>query len=251
LLAKNEIHTHFLKVSGEAAPGSAEGFSRRLPPEERGQYHRLGSEGRRWEFLWSRLFLRQVLSGYLGNDIWNLEFGDQDRGKPFLDGSGLQFNLSHTDGVIACSVGRHALGVDIEKIDVQARKSWTLIAERCFSPAEREYLGSRPDGSQAEAFFRMFTMKEAYVKALGCGLGLSLAGFTLPLPITELSQLKRFEIFTSVFERDYSFALAVENPTNDTLRRVFEVWDQNELVNLLNGADFPGHRPGKRDLIFN
>ena len=233
----HEIHVHFLRISGGLFREAAGELSLLLPPEERGRYHRLGLESRKQEFLWSRLFLRQVLSQTLGKDIWNQEFSYQDQGKPYLEASKEQFNLSHTEGAMVCSVGRHSLGIDIEKQDVRARRDWRLVANRYFSPAEKEHLESRPCESQPAVFFQLFTMKEAIVKALGRGIQYPLASFTLPLPVMEFSRLDGLEIFTSTFADIYNFALVVENPHDIQLQYVAHHWKAETLLKALRCHD--------------
>jgi 4'-phosphopantetheinyl transferase len=89
------------------------------------------------------------------------------------------FSLSHTRGLAAAAVtavGR--LGVDVERI---RRKTDALaLAERFFAPEEWEELAALPDsGRRREHFTRLWTFKEAYLKALGTGLGKGLGSFAV------------------------------------------------------------------------
>jgi 4'-phosphopantetheinyl transferase len=100
-------------------------------------------------------------------------FGEGAQGKPFLDapaaGRTLQFSLSHSGEValVAVSLGR-AVGVDVE--EVRPRVDLDGFADRYFSPRERDALARVPSGNRLRAFFEIWTLKEAYLKACGDGL---------------------------------------------------------------------------------
>ena len=92
------------------------------------------------------------------------------RGKPVLTGRpGIHFSLSHCPGLAACLVAPAVCGVDAEAI----RPLRARVLRRAFSPDEQaQVLGSPcPD----EAFFRLWTLKESYLKATGTGLSFPLA----------------------------------------------------------------------------
>lgn len=86
-------------------------------------------------------------------------------GKPYFeDAAWLQYNLSHTDACVVLAHGTVPCGIDIEKI----RKAPARVAERFFTPAERE----NPDCSDRR-FFTLWTAKEAVLKQIGTGLAIS------------------------------------------------------------------------------
>jgi 4'-phosphopantetheinyl transferase len=83
----------------------------------------------------------------------------------------LRFNVSHTEGLVACAVTAGAdCGVDVESLD-RVRHLDDLV-EVALAPAERIALAALPPAEQPLRFCRTWTLKEAYAKA--CGLGLSL-----------------------------------------------------------------------------
>ena len=119
-------------------------------------------------------FLRDVLGRYLGRPPQELVFETGEHGKPFIPGTALQFNLSHSEELAACAVtsGR-SVGVDVEFIrDVPELDA---IATRFFTGGERERIGRADDRRQA--FFECWTRKEAYIKAVGGGLSIPLTSF--------------------------------------------------------------------------
>jgi 4'-phosphopantetheinyl transferase len=96
------------------------------------------------------------------------------------EGSNLQFNVSHSDGValFALTLDR-SIGVDVERVryDFEVKS----IAERFFSAVEQHAFHALPEAQKHRAFFDCWTRKEAYVKAVGQGLSLPLHQFDVSL----------------------------------------------------------------------
>ena len=137
-------------------------------------------EKHRTEYVLSHAVLRLVLSEYapVRPEAWKFSTGKWGRPEicgPALD-TPLWFNLSHTDGFVACVVGRvPQLGVDVENMNRVT--SWDELAKRFFAEVEYQYLRNMPPGLQREAFFRIWTLKESYIKAEGKGLSIPLDSF--------------------------------------------------------------------------
>ncbi|KAJ3159601.1 hypothetical protein HDU86_001610 [Geranomyces michiganensis] len=89
----------------------------------------------------------------------------------------LLFNVSHHGSwaVMACSAHASMLGVDVGYIDeaVLSDPEFYSAFDHCFTPAEWAWIRSNP-ALQLARFYRLWTLKEAYVKAVGVGLGLDL-----------------------------------------------------------------------------
>lgn len=138
----------------------------------------------------ARGILRSILGGYLGRAPASLHF-DYPGGKPMLatpDTEPLRFNLAHADDLALFAVTRAAdIGVDVERVAPFADAM--DIALHYFSPAEVEALGRAPD--TAEAFYRCWTRKEAYIKALGEGLAHPLHEFDVTLQTGQAAALLR------------------------------------------------------------
>ncbi|MBI1220618.1 MAG: 4'-phosphopantetheinyl transferase superfamily protein [Rhodobacteraceae bacterium] len=121
--------------------------------------------------------LRQILGGYVGCDPAALVFTESGNGKPEL-AQGPAFNLSHSGGWAALAVTpAPRLGVDIEA----HRTVEPEVAERFFSRAEQHDLAPLAGVAWRDAFFRCWTRKEAFVKAVGAGLSLPLDSFDVTI----------------------------------------------------------------------
>jgi 4'-phosphopantetheinyl transferase len=124
----------------------------------------------RWA-LWRRAGLRP--------QAWAFKPGAHGKPAPVPQQAGtprLEFNLSHTHGLVACAVTRGAsVGLDVECV---ARLGAARdIAGHCFAPSELRWLDEGGAGGYAVRFTELWTLKEAYLKALGDGLRVPLDSF--------------------------------------------------------------------------
>ena len=206
-----------------------------LDSDERERAARFKFPEPRNQFVISRALLRQCLGRYLHVEAREIRFRTTANGKPELAANAdlhlqdfpvndLRFNLSHTHGVTVFAVTRHRqVGVDVEKIreDTNALE----LAERFFSRQEVEWLRSQPASEHIPSFFSCWTAKEAYIKAHGQGLSMSLSSFgVLPIIGAADSKLRlsvyddpqesrRWSIWQLDLEQTLRAALAVEGET--------------------------------------
>jgi len=164
-----------------------------------------------------------LLASYSRMEVPELRIKRGPQGKPYLEGGGLHFNLSHSGNLTALSIGRRRVGVDVETFEEGARADWRLIAQRHFSPSEREFLFSQDPGEQNRPFLRMFTLKEARVKAEGMGLSRPFSQFSLALPLVERCWEGPWESL-SVGLEEGCLAHVAENPGRAPLRYRFQEW---------------------------
>jgi 4'-phosphopantetheinyl transferase len=175
-----EVHVWFVELAASAA--SVETCWRSLSADESQRASRFRSEHLGTAFTLSRGILRALLGRYLAIEPNCIRFAYGSRGKPRLSfpETPLKFNLAHSGrfATYAFAVGCE-LGVDIE--EVRPVPDQEDIVRRMFSREEcEEWLGL--DLSQRdEAFFRCWTRKEAYIKALGDGLSVPLDSFRVSL----------------------------------------------------------------------
>jgi 4'-phosphopantetheinyl transferase len=147
-----------------------------LADDERMRADRFVLEGHRGRFVAAHAFLRGVLARHLGAPAESLRFQAHPAGKPFLAGSRLRFNLSHSGAraLLAVTLDRD-IGVDLEEL--RPMPDACDLALRHFAPGEIATLRSLPEPDRDEAFLRCWTLKEAYVKGVGGGLGIPLDRF--------------------------------------------------------------------------
>ena len=121
------------------------------------------------------LRVRKLLAAYLDCRPDSVRLATGEHGKPFLaDSRAFDFNVSHSGGALLVGIARgQALGVDIE---AQRRSRPVLdLARRFFADAEASALALIDEPHRQIAFLRVWSCKEAVVKALGSGIGFGLA----------------------------------------------------------------------------
>jgi 4'-phosphopantetheinyl transferase len=151
-----------------------------LSPKEQERADRFQVSDARKQYIASHATLRYILSQYLNILPTQLIFSSGEHGKPFLPDHSIKFNLSHAGEWALVAVSPVSeVGVDIEKTDRVLQIM--PLAERFFAPGEVTALKALPTEEQANAFFRIWVRKEAYLKALGVGLFLGLDQFEVSL----------------------------------------------------------------------
>lgn len=177
LLPDDALHIHLLQPDGYVDAASENILN--LEECQQAQAFRFPRD--RDLYVAAHLFLRQVLSRYapVSPDGW--QFSRNAYGKPTIANPAqgwLQFNLSHTHGLIACAVARdRAVGVDVESI--RNLNNLPGLCQYAFAPVETaDVLAAPSQQAQTERFFSYWTLKEAYIKARGMGLSLPLQQFT-------------------------------------------------------------------------
>ncbi len=140
------------------------------------------------QFIASRGLLRLVLAGYLAIDPARVRFRTEQTSKPYLAGGGPHFNVSHSGEIGLIAVTNWGeIGVDVER--VRAMPTHLDMAQRYFAPGEVQALTRLPPGAREQAFFHIWTRKEAFVKAIGVGLAHGLERFEVSVPPDDPARL--------------------------------------------------------------
>ena len=112
------------------------------------------------------LYALLLLLKACGEDTSRLIIKRGESGKPCFKNSPLEFSLSHSRGVAVCSLGKTPRGADVEF--VRRRHNSQALAERFFGKAECEYIAKADNAD--EAFYTVWTRKEALIKKRGGGV---------------------------------------------------------------------------------
>ncbi len=127
--------------------------------------------------LGSGLIIPTALERVFGKNDFKIKISDT--GKPCVsDADGVFFNVSHTGKYVLCAVSDVDVGADIEEI--AEAETVMPIADRFFTPLERDAISLSP--SPAEAFCRLWTLRESYVKMTGKGFDRGLAPLAMVFP---------------------------------------------------------------------
>ena len=133
-------------------------------------------------------------------------------GKPFLkDCKDIFFNISHSGNRVALAfVKEKKIGVDIERMN--SLDDYSQIAKNFFLPPESERICAQTDAAKGmEKFYEIWTVKEAFVKALGHGLSRSLKSFEVleQGTINDYTNNSRYNYYTKQLSDNYLCSLVV------------------------------------------
>lgn len=156
-----------------------------LSPAEKARSEAFSHFRARKNYIAAHGFLHSVLAYYLDRPASEIEFSQGEKGKPFItpeqNPQQLQFNLSHSQNLAILAVcHQQSVGIDIESS--QRNSDWSGIARRFFTPNEQQALFALPEAQQKDAFYRIWTRKEAHMKVTGLGLTLPPTQFEVSVP---------------------------------------------------------------------
>jgi len=139
-----------------------------LSDEESLRVEQFVFQNRAEDYVISRGVLRNILARYLGLTPERVPLKTYPNGKPYLPGSKLLFNLSHSEGLFLYGLASGtSLGVDLQRVYPIANIK--TIIKNYFSPEEQNILNSVNGNLLQDLFFAIWTAKEAYLKGTGEG----------------------------------------------------------------------------------
>ncbi len=150
-----------------------------LSSEERACVASFRHPGARATFLVSRALIRLALSKRTGCAPDSFRFQTSPGGRPFVSKPevAIDFNLTHTEGA-ACLIVTSGLPCGIDAECRERRVGIEPLARRCFSDSERAALDKFSGAERLTRFLEIWTLKEAYSKALGYGMAMPYRSFT-------------------------------------------------------------------------
>jgi 4'-phosphopantetheinyl transferase len=201
-----------------------------LAPDEIEQWQRFRVERVRHQYLVTRALVRSVLSRYGGVAPRAWVFRRNAYGKPAVQEPampGLEFNLSHTEGLVICGVTRCGeIGVDVERVD--RRVEHRALAQRFFAPSESTVLTKAPADHVPGLFFELWTLKESYIKARGMGLSIPLDDFAFEVHADRPPQIRfakpglddpaGWQFWRCQIASAYQMAIAAHVPAREPIR---------------------------------
>jgi 4'-phosphopantetheinyl transferase len=193
-LSTEDVHVWYVDI--EALAGRVHQWANLLSSMERSRADAFIHSSDRERFIIAHGVLRTLIGRYLGTPPASLQFSEIGRKKPCLAGiygdSGLQFNLSHSHGyALLAFTYQRQIGIDIEY--ARPMPDLEQIAARTFSSQENTQLKKLSPEERRAAFYRCWTRKEAFVKALGDGLYYPLDRFSVSISSESLNCLLQIE----------------------------------------------------------
>ena len=199
-----------------------------LDAQERARAARFAFAADREAYVAAHALTRRALACFASASPMALRFAADDYGKPSLvdppSARQLQFSLSHTRGLVGVGIAMaRDVGVDVERIAED--RIGIELAERILPAAEVAYLRRQPEAARAGATMVVWTLKEAYVKAIGKGLSYPLDAFVVLPDAPELRDDARsaddastWLLHSQRIEPQFVMGLAARRRRDETLR---------------------------------
>jgi len=191
-LNEHQVVIHFARPAAVLSVQPRDALLAELSADERARHARFRFPADQDTYLVAHALVRRMLARITESTPESLEFVALEHGRPEpsepASARDYRFSLSHTKGLVACAVTRQAdVGVDVEHV---ARDVEILgVARHVFSPAEVASLVVLSEAEQRDRFFDLWTLKEAYIKAIGKGFSAPLREITFdpaqldPVPV--------------------------------------------------------------------
>lgn len=159
------------------------------------------------------IIIRNIVKRKYKINFEDIIFKKNINGKPYIDNiKGFHFNISHSGKWVVCAISDALIGIDIEKI----KETNFKVAKRFFSEEEYIDLSNKESVSKTEYFYDIWTLKEAYLKAIGTGLTVPLRSFTLKKENKDICIKTKDKDYNWNFnqyeiDKDYKLSLCAEN----------------------------------------
>lgn len=154
--------------------GAYDNFWSVLDIPEKARAEKMTNHAQQQRYVETHGRLKYLLALYVNEAPEKIRLNKTPHGKPYLaDKPEIVFNLSHSGNMMVIGVSNHCnLGVDIEVC--QPRSNFSALVKKCFADEETSYWNKLPEAQKIVEFYRFWTRKEAFVKAIGRGIPLGL-----------------------------------------------------------------------------
>ncbi|MDY0322925.1 MAG: 4'-phosphopantetheinyl transferase superfamily protein [Candidatus Carbobacillus sp.] len=165
---------------------------RHLSPERQQTISNLRFLANKRRAVAAETLIRSLLMQTFGLTNAAIHFERNPYGKSRLKGNpSVEFNLSHSGGWVACATDVHPVGIDVEQV---LPIDYEEIAMRFFSQQEYDDLMRLTARERPTGFYRLWTLKESYIKAIGKGLVTPLDAFSVIADVQDGDGESTFQI---------------------------------------------------------
>ncbi|MCB7162456.1 4'-phosphopantetheinyl transferase superfamily protein [Bacillus subtilis] len=207
-----------------------------LDKEELQTFYNYRVDFKKIEFLTGRILLKSMLGKKLQVSPNSIHLHKDKYGKLHLKPidyllfeASWYFNLSHSNRIIACVLSTHNhVGIDVEHIS----PDYLHLKHTVFTNTEIEYI-LQHSVSQSEAFFELWTRKEAYIKSIGTGFSISPNLFSVPVG-TKISAKGKWEYFSCKLFDSYILSVVTHKETDNINRYLLHSVNFYDIYNSLD-----------------
>lgn len=172
------LHCYYMNVDCDCSDEQSHAFYKKLPAERQERIRRMTNRKLAKKKILTGAFLQSVIRQETGIETDRQQYRYNDAGRPFLVNAEkmIDFNLSDSGQYVVMAVSDERVGIDIE----YKQRNYLKVAKRFFCKEEYDRILSFEEEEQRNRMFLQYwTMKEAYVKYEGSGLGISLRSFRI------------------------------------------------------------------------
>jgi 4'-phosphopantetheinyl transferase len=167
------VNLEIRRVDAEKYNGKEEQYLDMLYPDRQEKVRKLVHANSRYVSMTAGFLLQGIVETELGIKPADIQIIRGENGKPSIAGyPDFYFNISHSGEQVVMAYGNAPVGVDVERL----RDKESHIAKRCFTEDEFSYI-SKTEDKHGERFFKIWTMKESYLKLTGQGISVPLNSF--------------------------------------------------------------------------
>jgi len=186
---------------------------------------------RKAQFAYSRYLVKYQLSKLMNTPLSNVKLIKTKTGKLFLSPECIesknmfQFSISHSENVCVCSISKTSkVGVDIENVVKYSRLE---IMYKVFNKGEQQQVNNQhSQDAKLKEFYRIWTRKEAFFKAINDGSSIYFKNINVPLQVTESTDWL-FE--SKIIENDFMISIIVKNKGQNFIGSIYKL-DINQIL---------------------
>ena len=166
-----------------------------MDEEKKSSVSLMQNEHKRKQRICADALCRNTLSDFCGIDPDKICFELSPDGKPYAKNLAVHFSISHSGDFAVCAVSETETGIDIEK----KRSVHPRVCEKFCTEAETDYVHTCENG-----LFEIWTLKEAYFKCIGTGLGSDIKNISFSVENNKIScSEKGFEFSFVEIDKNY------------------------------------------------
>ncbi|HHF7011403.1 4'-phosphopantetheinyl transferase family protein [Streptococcus mutans] len=223
------IYQYSIKIDKSLSTNQMEKLMTIVSEKRRLKANRFIHQKDRERCLLAEALVRYALIKDYGMKEEKILFDRSRHGKPLLIGSNLHFNLSHSGKWVVCAIGNSQLGVDVELVRLLEYKN----IYKSFSSTERMYLDALPSQNKQTSFFKLWTLKESFVKFTGIGLKYPFDSFSIDVNslklLKEEQQGTNLSFFSRKLDEKHWYALCCEP---DKINKKIKQIDLDEILSF-------------------
>ncbi|MEI5995269.1 4'-phosphopantetheinyl transferase family protein [Candidatus Enterococcus mansonii] len=172
------IRVGIVNISLELSKQNVDKLIMSMSPEKKKQIEKFHFEEDKKRCLFGEILFRVMLWKQYDLHWKDIKIGRTNYGKPeILNQESIYFNISHSSDYVCCIISDDPVGIDIEKVSLEQDLS---VFRNVFTQQEEEYIFKESDGEEKhQKFYRLWTLKESYIKKIGLGLSISLKSFNI------------------------------------------------------------------------